>query len=201
MGGPLGDLRSAAFRGAPFLCPKDEVEEGPNNIRHCYPGSPVQYVESNGRYSPEFKMTCIIHGTNWLSDFSRLRSALNAVGPGTLTHPTYGRITCSVKGPWKVTRKDDDLGVFELDVTFWATTPDAIFPSLVAGIAASISTLAGGAIGAIVAGFTAGFETPSSAASQAYVGNLFGSVGAAVSAQFPSTGDVTQAAQSMSSEL
>ena len=198
--GVLDDLRPASFRGAPFLCPRDEVEEGPNNIRHLYPASKIQYIEPNGQYAPEFKMTCVIHGNDWLSKFSRLRTALNKVGPGTLRHPTYGSQICSVKGPWRVARRDDDLGVLELDVTFWAASP-AVYPGLVSGIAATISTLSGSAIASIFSAFEAEFRAPTSTFSQQYLSTLMGGVASTVRNQFASTSDVVSAANTVSREL
>lgn len=200
MAGPLDDLRAASFRGAHFLCPNDHLEEGRNVIAHHYPGSSVLFAEDNGGYPPEFTLTCIIHGPNWLADYSRLRTALNRPGPGTLKHPWYGSQTCAAK-KWRAKRRDDDLGVIELEVCFLATTPSAIFPAQITGIAASISTLAAGAIGAIFTGFSAGFSVPTSPYSQQSVGTLMGNVATSVSVQFPTTGDVATAASSISSEL
>ena len=192
----LVDLQPASFRGAAFLCPKDHVKEGRNTIDHKYPNSSYRYAEDNGYTPPEFDMTCVLHGPNLLSDFSRLRSALNTPGPGTLRHPWYGAQYCAVKGPWKVCRDDRDSGVLELEVTFLVTGPPA-FPGLVSGIAATISTLSASAVTASFAAFTAEFKMPGAPFSQDYVVNLMNNVASTVHANFPKTADVASAANSV----
>lgn len=120
-------LQAASFRGAAFLVPDDGVDEGPNSIIHKYPDRRTQYVEDNGLNSPSFRIKAVLTGKNALAGFQRLRTALNAAGPGTLKHPWYGNRRCSVVGPYKVTRSDKQAGIIRLEITFQETS-EGLFP-------------------------------------------------------------------------
>lgn len=155
----LQDLAPASFRGAAFLCPKDTAQEGRNVIEHKYPDSNRRYAEDNGYCPPEFTLTCVLHGNDVLSKFKSLRAALNRPGPGTLRHPWYGSQLCAVKGPWKVTREDTDLGVLTLEVTF-LVTGNAIFPMAMAAIPAMVSSLSAGLVSTAMAGMASAYGKP-----------------------------------------
>lgn len=142
----LYDLAPASFRGVRFLCPKDQTAEGRNSILHHYPDSDRLYAEDNGYSPPEFTITAVLHGRDVIAQFRSLRAALNRKGPGTLHHPFYGAKLCAVKGPWKVTREDSDLGVLTLEICFVETTL-AIFPLAGVAIPAVVTSLAGAFIG------------------------------------------------------
>lgn len=155
----LANLQPASFRGARFLCPKDNAQEGRNSIEHKYPDSNRRYVEDNGYCPPEFSLTAVLHGPNVLGQFKSLQGALNRKGPGTLRHPYYGSQLCAVKGPWKVTREDTDAGVLTLDITFLVTS-NAIFPAILAAIPAVVSSLAGSFISKALGSFASAFGNP-----------------------------------------
>ncbi len=155
----LADLRRASFRGAGFLVPSDQTEEGRHSIIHQYPDSPLRYVEDNGYCPPEFHVTAVLHGRGLLSQFSALRSALNRPGPGTLHHPYYGTQFVAVIGPWKVKREDKDAGVLELDIKFAVTGP-AVFPGNFGSISAVVTGLASTLISSAFAAFAARYGNP-----------------------------------------
>lgn len=196
----LRDLAPASFRGARFLVPRDHAEEGVNVVAHRYPGKGPSghYMEPNGVFEPNFHVRAVLHGPTWLADFNRLRTALNTPSPGTLNHPWYGRQTVIAKHPWKVTRDDKDLGVLELDIHF-LLAGSASFPSIITGIAASISGLAGAAVASSFANLTAGLSVPVGPFSQSYVAGLVRNVSSIVEGQFPATADVAQAAAAVRS--
>lgn len=187
----LRDLAPASFRGARFLVPRDHAEEGVNVVAHRYPGKGPSghYMEPNGVFEPNFHVRAVLHGPTWLADFNRLRTALNTPSPGTLNHPWYGRQTVIAKHPWKVTRDDKDLGVLELDIHFLLAGA-ASFPSIITGIAASISGLSGAAIASATASLASSFSMPIAPVSQSYVAGLMTNVGALVQGQFASTSGV-----------
>lgn len=148
----LSDLAPASFRGARFLCPRDHVEQGRNTIDHHYPDSNRRYAEDNGFTPPVYHITAYLHGAGLRGQFNALAAALNTPGPGTLAHPWLGSHLCAVKGPWKVVRDDKDSGVLEIEITFLETSPTALFPGAVSGIAALVSGLSGGLVPALFAG-------------------------------------------------
>lgn len=194
----LADLAPASFRGAPFLVPRDHVEEGRNTINHLYPGSQNRYAEDNGATPPEFHLTCFLHGLDLMARWARLRAALNQPGPGTLMHPWYGAQFCAVKGPYKVVRDDKDSGVLELQICFLVTGPP-VYPSLVTGIAASISTLSAKAIALSFSTFLDEVRSPTSPFSKQYVQDIIAGVGTSAAAQFGSTSSVVTAADDVQS--
>jgi prophage DNA circulation protein len=198
----LSDLAPASFRGARFLCPRDHDSEGRQSILHLYPNKSSHYVEDNGQNPSHFTLTCVLSGPTLLSDWSRLRSALNTPGPGTLRHPWLGSKLCSVKGPWKVNREDRDSGVLELSVEFIETTDGPSFPSILGvGIAATVTSLVGTAVNTTFSSFVSQFSLPSNPASQAYVVGLMNNVGASVGRQFQSNEDVSTAQNFLKSGL
>lgn len=147
----LSDLQPASFRGAAFLVPKDSFEDGRNTIDHLYPDSSLHYMEDNGKHPEEFSVTAILHGANLPAKLRRLKSALNTPGPGTLKHPYFGSKFVAVCGPYKGERTDSNSGVITLEIKFKVTGPP--LTSLVSGISAVVSSLAGSAVSALYAAF------------------------------------------------
>jgi DNA circularisation protein N-terminus len=161
----LQDLVRASFRGVQFLTPSGTAEGGRHSIKHEYPDSNTRYVEDNGLVVPDYKLKCVIHGADALSRLRSFEAALNRPGPGTLVHPIYGRRFVQVMGPFSTKHDDNNVGVYEVDVTFAVTGPP-IFPGLLSGIAAAIVGMSAGALGVMFAAFQAGFSIPISLASQ-----------------------------------
>lgn len=147
----LSDLQPASFRGASFLVPKDSFEDGRNTIDHLYPDSSMHYMEDNGKHPEEFSVTAILHGPNLPAKLRRLKSALNTPGPGTLKHPYFGSRFVAVCGPYKGERADSNAGVITLEIKFKVTGPP--LTSLISGVSAVVSSLAGSAITALYASF------------------------------------------------
>lgn len=193
----LYDLAAASFRGVSFLVPHDSAEEGRNTIGHLYPDSNRRYAEDNGYTPPEFHVTAILRGTGLMAKFSALRSALNRAGPGTLKHPWYGSQYVAVVGPWKVTRDDKDSGVLTLDIKF-AVTSGSLYPGLVAGIAATVTSLAGATISTLMADLGAAWSVPRNAVSGSAVASALSAIGTQVAQSFGSVSDLTGAATAMS---
>lgn len=150
----LQQLIPASFRGVPFLVPSGHMEGGRHAIKHEYPDSNHRYVEDNGMCVPDFELRIVVHGADAISRLRTLQNALDKPGPGTLIHPIYGRRFVQVVGPYKLSHKDQDVGVFELEVKFSVTGPP-IFPGLTSGIAAAITNLSASAIGEMFASFSA----------------------------------------------
>ena len=190
----LNDLAPASFRGAGFLVPRDHASEGRNTIDHKFPNKTDRYAEDNGGTPPQFNLTCVLHGATLAYDWSRLRSALNVPGPGTLRHPWYGSQLCQVKGPWKVSRDDKDSGVLQIEVEFLVTSNGPSFPSLNGiGIAATITGLSGSAISSIFSSFSSNFSLPVGAVSQNFVTGMLNKIAGSVAGKFGSVENVAAA--------
>jgi hypothetical protein len=185
----LNELSRASFRGVGFLVPDDDVEEGPNSIRHEYPDRRSQYIEDNGGFAPQFQVKAILKGPGVVGKLNALRNALNARGPGTLRHPYYGSRRCSVMGPYKVHRSDGESGPIRLDITF-AETAEAMFASGLGAIAAQVPGLAGVAGAAIAAALAGGWQTGLSALSNGVLSQAVGSAFGGYAAAFPGAAGV-----------
>ena len=155
----LSQLRPASFRGARFLVPQDEVEEGRNAICHEYPDASQRYMEDNGYIPPRFTITAILHGQNLPSQWARLRSALITPGPGVLKHPWYGTQLVQVDGTFRVSREDKRAGTLEIEINL-AVTGGPVFPGILSGIAAVVTGLASAAVSEIFTAFTKSYGSP-----------------------------------------
>lgn len=193
----LRDLRPASFRGARFLCPHDRAEEGRNVIDHRYPDSNIRYAEDNGYVPPEFRMTCILHGPNVLSDFAALRAALNQPGPGTLHHPWYGAQFVAAK-TWCVRREDRDSGVLEIEACFLVTGP-AVFPGRTHAIAALVTGLSATFVANLFTLFQEQYGRPNlSAVTETVLSESIATVASTFLTVFGSVSDVQTAATHLS---
>jgi prophage DNA circulation protein len=188
----LDDLRPASFRGVRFLVPSGSIEEGRQAIVHNYPGSSSQYVEDNGFIPAKFKQEIIVSGPNAVGKLNALRSALNAVGPGTLIHPIDGAVFVQVDGKFTVKWADTELGVYKLDVTF-ATTGGAVFPGVVTGIASSVISLAGQASASVCNGLGAAWPLRQSIETARILSSELRSVLNAAARGFGMTSDLSAA--------
>ena len=163
--GALQELVGASFRGIPFLTPSGTGESGRHSIKHEYPDSNMRYVEDNGLVVPDFKLKCVIHGSDALQRLRSFEAALNTPGPGTLIHPLHGRKFVQVMGPTSTKYDDNNVGVYEIAVTFSVTGPP-FFPGALTGIAAAITGMSSSALGIMFSAFQSGFSIPLSVASQ-----------------------------------
>jgi prophage DNA circulation protein len=196
----LANLAPSSFRGARFLTPRDHFESGRNAISHRFPAKPStsHYIEDNGGDPNTFHLTAYLHGPTLMSDWSRLRSALDEPGPGTLNHPWLGAVLVQHKGPYKVQRDDKDSGVLEITLTF-IQTAGAIYPSLGGVIAASLSGLAGTSVAAALGALAGSLKLPSSPISVGFINSIVDGVTGAVHDNFGATATVSAAADVLDS--
>jgi prophage DNA circulation protein len=160
----LRDLQSASFKGAAFLCPEDDAEEGRNNILHRYPDASMLYAEDNGNMPPCFMIRGIVHGQGLQGKVAALRRAFSSPGPGVLRHPWYGTQFVAVDQTANFRRTDRNAGVIEFDVKLVVTGPPA-FPGLASGIAAVVTGLSASAVTNLFAAFAKSVKVPTSTAS------------------------------------
>jgi prophage DNA circulation protein len=157
----LDDLQPASFKGAGFLVPSDDAEEGRNTILHEYPDASHRYAEDNGLIPGKFNIRALLHGPDLPGQFSKLRSALTSPGPGVLKHPWYGNQFVQLDGTFRVRREDRQSGILEIDIPFCVTGPPAL-PGLVSGVAALVTGLAGDAVTALFDEFVKTYGDPNS---------------------------------------
>ncbi|MBN9143759.1 MULTISPECIES: DNA circularization N-terminal domain-containing protein [unclassified Novosphingobium] len=96
-------LAPAAFRGAKFAVVENQSAGGRRVVVHQYPGKEVSWAEDLGRDARRFRLHgFVLDGSVKLggSSVSMQRAALLAAcdkpGPGTLDHPTLGKITVAL---------------------------------------------------------------------------------------------------------
>ncbi|MEQ8823847.1 MAG: DNA circularization N-terminal domain-containing protein [Filomicrobium sp.] len=181
----LRDLQSASFKGARFLVPEDEAEEGRNTIPHQYPDSPIRYAEDNGGHAPCFDISGIVHGEGLPGKVNTLRRAFSSPGPGVLRHPWYGTQFCAVDGKIRFSRSDRNSGVVEFDVKLMVTGPP-VFPGLLSGIAAVVTGLASGAVTKLFANYGSLLGVPGTNASHVAMSTAIASVGLSLDRYFGS---------------
>lgn len=184
----LTDLRSASFKGARFLVPHDEVEEGRNAVSHEYPDASHRYVEDNGRIPPRFTISALVHGSDVAAKAARLRSALMSPGPGVLKHPWAGTQFVQVEGPYRVRREDRQAGIVEFEITF-AVTGAPILPGIVSGVAALVTGLASSAVTSLFSSFTSRFGGASGGVSATRLADGIALVASALDAKTGSSSD------------
>lgn len=184
----LTDLRSASFKGARFLVPHDEVEEGRNAVCHEYPDASHRYVEDNGRIPPRFTISALVHGSDVAAKAARLRSALMSPGPGVLKHPWAGTQFVQVEGPYRVRREDRQAGIVEFEITF-AVTGAPILPGIVSGVAALVTGLASSAVTSLFSSFTSRFGGASGGVSATRLADGIALVASALDAKTGSSSD------------
>lgn len=184
----LTDLRSASFKGARFLVPHDEVEEGRNAVRHEYPDASHRYVEDNGRIPPRFTISALVHGGDVAAKTARLRSALMSPGPGVLKHPWAGTQFVQVEGPYRVRREDRQAGIVEFEITF-AVTGAPVLPGIVSGVAALVTGLASSAVSSMFSAFSSKFGGASGGVSATRLADNIASVASVLDARTGSSSD------------
>ena len=105
-------LRKAKFNGVEFSFQSSTVESGRKTKTHEFPNSDIRIVEDLGLMVPKYKITAIVD-INFLFNKDALITELQKGGEGTLVHPVYGYVKCSVI---KYTARDD---IKSLGATFY----------------------------------------------------------------------------------
>ena len=92
-----GNLLPASFRGAPFAVLRNDSQGGRRIALHQYPGRDEPWAEDMGRAPRRFRFSgfivdndVIFSGVPVQLQRALLIAALEAKGPGLLTHPTLG---------------------------------------------------------------------------------------------------------------
>jgi hypothetical protein len=195
----LQELIPASFRGVPFNVPKGTVQSGRFAVVHSYPDSNTRYVEDNGLIVSDFHFDAYVFGPDALSRMRALESALQAVGPGVLQHPTHGRRFVQI-GKYTLTHEDTNVGVYHFNIEAHETGPP-IFPGLLSAIPAAITSLAPPLIGQMFRDFLASVTMPVTAVTSVTLGILTAAtntVSAAMTTAFGMVEDVRSSVATVS---
>ena len=143
-------LQPASWRGVPFNIAPTEGAFGRRQAPHEYFGREQGYVEDTGRKLRRFNVAGRLIGDDVITQRGRMIFACETKGPGTLVHPTYGRMTVSLAD---VSFHDSERGrVFEIYFTFLESGA-AIFPNTSAATQNIVAASGLAAIAAAVGGF------------------------------------------------
>src|SRR4051812_41603019 len=93
-------LHRASWRGVPFAMETGQARYGRRKVRHDYPNRDTVWLEDQGVLPREFRLrgflvsnSAIYGGGDVITQIARMASAGEAKGPGSLVHPTRGRMT------------------------------------------------------------------------------------------------------------
>lgn len=92
----LDDIQDASFRGVPFGVEKPQTKGGRRVAPHDYPKRDTPDPEDMGRKGRSYILDAYTLGDAAIADRDRLITALDADGPGTLIHPTFGTLWVQV---------------------------------------------------------------------------------------------------------
>lgn len=124
----MGDWRDklvpASFRGVEFGVTKTADELGRRTVRHDFPQRDDPYVEDLGRAPRVVNVTGFVLGPDYMSRRDQLQEALDAPGPGTLSHPWYGTLTVNLLSA-RVEHSAADGGMAVFTLVFVRVDKDA----------------------------------------------------------------------------
>jgi len=152
----LDTIHDASFRGVPFSVDKTPTRGGRRVANHQYPKRDKPYAEDLGRKQRSYTLDAYTIGDDALAARDRLIAALEAKGPGTLVHPTFGSLRVQVED-WTVA---EDLvnarRICRFTLTF-AEAGDIATPTVTADTSAQAGTAATTATTANQAAFAGSF--------------------------------------------
>jgi hypothetical protein len=90
-------------------------------VIHEFPNSEIVLVDDLGRGPDRFEMKAYVVGDDYDLDRDALRDALLTPGPGTLVHPTWGRMNVAIEGEidcgdaWHLVHTPEHIALFVID--------------------------------------------------------------------------------------
>lgn len=142
-------LQQGSFRGVPFGVLTGELRVGRRVAVHEYPFRDTPWVEDLGRATRKISFVAFLitdsqvyGGGEVIAQREALIAACETKGPGTLIHPTLGRLTVSVPDDGlTVTERWDEGRYFEVGFTF-IESGERVFPSAATATADNSATAA-----------------------------------------------------------
>lgn len=131
----IDELHPASFKGVPFLVDSSTVVGGIKNVKHSFPNSNKQSIESLGLNPDSFDVSATIaadvEGNLYFERRNKLLLALKDGTSGILVHPFYGQINNIKATSFSIEESMSSIGkcsiniVFELDDTTGLPNVDA----------------------------------------------------------------------------
>lgn len=111
-----------SFRNVPFSVESESSEHGHKIAIHDYVNSNKRFVEQLGLVPDQFQINAFVN-TNEAQGNARdrrdaLKDALNQVGSGVLSHPTYGVVSVKV-GKYKISSNEKTSGRINFTIPFY----------------------------------------------------------------------------------
>lgn len=124
----FNQLYPASYRGVPFFVESNTTEIGRRNVEHIYPFRDTPYMEDIGRAPRVFQVEGFLVGDDVISQRNTMAAAAEQPGPGTLVHPTFGRVSVSLAD--RVRFREDKTHGRMIAVTFsFEESGQKLFPS------------------------------------------------------------------------
>lgn len=150
-------FRGGSFRGVTFRTTDAEAQIGRRNQVHEYPQRDVPYTEDLGRRARRFRVEAYVLGDNYLAERDALIEALEAPGPGSLTHPRWGALEVAVADAVTVKESPREGGLAHFSITFVEHGANQ-FPQAAINTVADLEQLADAADEAAQADFAEVFD-------------------------------------------
>jgi len=138
----LSLLRGGSFKGASFLVNSAVTSAGRKQVKHEFPNSSRQSIEDLGFRPRVFSLVVEttadfvdgdIDPQTYFDNRNKLMDALEAGGPGILSHPFFSTDIEVVARPFNVSENVEELGIARFSLTFdISNAEDAPVPDVVA---------------------------------------------------------------------
>ncbi|HKS32270.1 MAG TPA: DNA circularization N-terminal domain-containing protein [Enterobacteriaceae bacterium] len=149
-------LETASFRGVSFHIESENASFGRRVQTHEFPNRDKPYSEDLGRIALRPNITAYVMGDDCLAKRDRLIEALNKPGPGTLIHPTLGKMIVCVTDQIKVSTASNEGRMVRFDLHF-VEAGELAYPqadTATANILTSSCSAADEAVNQLFAGFS-----------------------------------------------
>ncbi len=116
----LNALVPASYKGVPFLVDGSTVQGGLKAVKHTFPNSDNQVIETLGTRQRTFQLRAFITGdeTTYIQKRNDLIRVLETEGSGILVHPIYGSINNIISTQYTLSEDFGTLGEARFGITF-----------------------------------------------------------------------------------
>jgi prophage DNA circulation protein len=137
------NLQPASFNGVPFKVDADTRGSGRRLVPHEFPKRDTPWTEDMGRRARRFIVVAYViqspdNGFDYRPNRDDLIAALEALGPGTLVHPTLGQDVVEVD-EYKVTERRELGGYAEFEINFIEAGQQAVTSPFTDTVSAAVS--------------------------------------------------------------
>lgn len=148
-------LLPASFRGVAFFVDRHQREGGRRLAVHEYPLRDEPYAEDLGRTTREFSLEAVLIGPAYDTGLLALHRALEASGPGLLTHPIYGLQSVCVQR-FRTSVSSQEGGMARLSIDFVDAGRNA-FPLSLLDSLKDVAARAAAVLDQVMAGLALGY--------------------------------------------